>query len=118
MEIGSAIAIGVILIALLLFGLYFNAKIAEVENTQIDHGYTAIFVVIGVSVTLVGIALIDFFVDWNAGLIGLIAFVASGSPMAAGSFNRYLQRQAEQKRRMQELALASLREDENAESDH
>lgn len=55
-----------------------------------QEGFTWLLVVIGVMVTLGGIALLDLLLPWNAGLIGLLAFSASGFEMARGAVLRYI----------------------------
>ena len=78
----------VILVGLLAFGYWFNGKI-EQAGTDAD-GFVWLLVVIGTSVTLIGIGLLDLLLDWNAGLIGLTAFAASGFFMCYGAIMRYV----------------------------
>ena len=81
---------GLILAALWIFGWGFNRYVAALGDDQ--EGYTWLLVVIGVLVTLGGIALLDLLLTWNAGLIGLLAFSASGFEMARGDVMRHVQK--------------------------
>jgi hypothetical protein len=72
---------------LLTFGTGFNALIALLERRGFLEGYTAIAVVVGVSITLAGIAVID---PW-ASLYAIGGFAASGLPMVVGSWWRHVQ---------------------------
>lgn len=84
-----------ILAALFLFGMSFNHFVGKLEDTDPDHGYTAIWVVAGVLITL--IASIPL-VGWlNTALI-LLAFIASGLPMIAGSISRHLRNRQRDRR--------------------
>lgn len=77
-----------IYVGLLVFGWWFNHR---VERWGMDaDGFTWLLVVIGTFVTLVGIGLLDLFLDWNAGLLGLSAFAASGFFMCSGEVQRYV----------------------------
>lgn len=77
-----------IFILLFLFGWWFNRRI---EKLGIDaDGFTWLLVVIGNTVTLIGIGLLDLLLDWNAGMLGLAAFAASGLHMASGAVIRYI----------------------------
>lgn len=81
---------GVVLAELALFSWWFNRKIDQMHD-RLD-GFTWLTVAIGTAVTLLGIGLLDLLLDWNAGLIGLAAFAASGTCMIAGAVARYMQR--------------------------
>ncbi len=76
------------LIGLFAFGVAYNAFVGWTQRRGYDEGYTAILVVIGVLVTLAGVAIID----WNAARLTTFAFIASGSPMIAGSIWRHVRR--------------------------
>jgi len=78
----------VILVGLLAFGYWFNRKVERLGSDA--DGFTWLLVVIGTSVTLIGIGLLDLLLDWNAGLIGLTAFAASGFFMCYGAIMRYV----------------------------
>ena len=84
----AALALAV-LAALWLFGFLYNRYIAAL-GTDLD-GFTWLSVVIGVLVTLLGIGLLDLALPWNAGLISLLAFAASGFEMCRGAVLRYIQ---------------------------
>jgi len=79
---------------LLLFGTAYNAFVAWIEDRGYDEGFTAILVVGGVGVTLIGVA----FVDWQAALTSFVAFCASGLPMVVGSLLRYAKRRERRQR--------------------
>lgn len=84
----SGLFSAVVLISLLIFGYWFNS---QVEKWGTDaEGFTWLLVVIGTLVTLAGIALLDVFLDWNAGLLGLMAFASSGFFMCLGAVRRYV----------------------------
>jgi len=78
----------VIFLGLFLFGFWFNGKV-EKAGTDAD-GFVWLLVVIGNTVTLIGIGLLDLLLNWNAGLIGLAAFAASGFFMCYGAIKRYI----------------------------
>lgn len=94
----SGLITAVILIALVFFGYWFNLRV-EALGPDAD-GFTWLLVVIGVSVTIVGIALIDLLVNVNAGLLSLVAFACSGFFMVYGAVTRYITL----RRRLKELA--------------
>lgn len=73
---------------LALFGAVYNLVVAGLERRGYDEGYTALLVVVGVSVTLGAMAL----VDWRGAALALGCFAASGAPMVAGSWWRYVRR--------------------------
>ena len=75
--------------ALAGFGTYWNAYVARQEAHGADEGRTWLYVVIGCAVTQAGAGVIDLVVDWNAGLLGLLCFAASGTPMIIGALQRH-----------------------------
>lgn len=79
-----------VLLALYLFGWFFNRYITALGDDQ--EGFTWLLVVIGVLVTLVGLGLLDMIFPWNAAVTGLLAFAASGCEMCRGSVLRYIER--------------------------
>lgn len=89
---------------LFTFGWWFNRKV-ESLGTDAD-GFVWLLVVIGTLVTLLGIGLLDLLVEWNAGLLGLAAFAASGFFMCYGAIMRYITL----RRRMKELAKNDAQE--------
>ena len=74
--------------ALLIFGWWFNQQV-EKWGSDAD-GFTWLLVVVGTLVTLAGIGLLGLVLDWNAGLLGLSAFAASGFFMCYGAVRRYV----------------------------
>jgi uncharacterized integral membrane protein len=96
---GSALdwrLIGAIAAGLFFFGLSYNALMHALGERK--DGYTALFVVGGVLVTLTGLALID----WRCALLALTLFVASGLPMVIGDMYRSIKKK--------DAILAALRE--------
>lgn len=93
--------LGIVLFALGMFGLAYNALIHWLGNRK--AGYVSLLVVGGVLVTLLGIAM----VSWQAAVIGLAAFSASGLPMVIGDIYRAIsareQAVKEQRLEMQQL---------------
>ena len=82
-----------VLATLFVFGFAYNLIINWLERNGYDEGYTAILVVIGVLVTLVGFAAIDP----GSALIMFMCFAASGFWMVIGSWWRHVKaRQASQ----------------------
>jgi hypothetical protein len=79
-----------ILAGLAAFSWFFNRYI-ERQGVDLD-GFVWLLVVIGNLVTLAGVGLLDLVLQWNAGLIGLLAFAASGLPVSYGAFRRYIDR--------------------------
>lgn len=90
--------IGVLAVALVLFGLWFNDRITHLGEKQ--EGYTALLVAFGVTVTLVAVAVIS----WQSALLTLIAFVLSGSPMIGGDIKRAIDKRQQSIKRMQDEA--------------
>ncbi len=88
--------IGLVWGVLFAFGFVYNLVVAWAESRGYDEGYTAILVVVGTLVTLLGVAVIE----WRAALLALGAFSASGFWMVLGSWWRHVQA----RRRAQELA--------------
>jgi hypothetical protein len=88
--------IGAILAGLFFFGLAYNALMHYLGERK--DGYTALFVVGGVMVTIGGLALID----WRCALLTLTLFAASGLPMVIGDVYRAM--------RKRDRVLEALRE--------
>lgn len=78
--------IGAIAAGLFFFGWSYNALMHALGERK--DGYTALFVVGGVLVTLTGLALID----WRCALLTLTLFTASGVPMVIGDVYRSMRR--------------------------
>jgi hypothetical protein len=86
-EIGLDSGFIPVAIGLLVFGTIYNLVVAWMERNGYDEGYTAIMVVVGVLVTLGGLAM----VDWRAAALTVVAFACSGTPMVLGSWWRHAQ---------------------------
>jgi len=86
-EIGNASGVIRVLAGLFVFGLLYNWAVGWLENRGYDEGYTSFLVVVGVLVTLGGVAVLD----WRAALLTVAAFVFSGVPMIVGSWWRHVQ---------------------------
>jgi hypothetical protein len=86
-----------IYLALLLFGIGYNLLAAWAEKTGFIKGYTSLFVVGGVVITVAATALVNL----TFALVTAGAFIASGTPMILGSMVRHKReelRQLEQAR--------------------
>ncbi len=84
----GAVSVAVnILLALFLFGFFYNRWIEGLGAR--GEGWSWLQVVGGVFVTLIGIGLLDLLLPWNAFFLGLMAFTASGAPMAYGARRRH-----------------------------
>lgn len=77
----------VILFALVVFGIVFDRYVGRIEDEDPDHGYTAIWVVFGVLITLAAMSTV---IGWFFVILVLAGFVASGAPMILGSIRRHL----------------------------
>ena len=89
-----------VFLGLVLFGVVYNAFVEWLEGRGYTEGYLALIVAVGVFVTIVGIAVINF----QAAIIALVAFAGSGLPMIIGSIVRYLRnREAEKKAMIREI---------------
>lgn len=88
-EVSFSVDVGVVVIVflmLLIFGGLYNLLVAYLERYGYLEGYLSLIVAAGVFVTLIGIAILS----WQAALIILVCFVASGTPMIIGSITRYI----------------------------
>lgn len=86
MTIGDRSGLFAVYLALFVAGLFYDGLVTWLERRGYLHGFTALFVVGGVLITLAGVAVIDPV----AALISLGAFAASGLPMVSGSIWRYV----------------------------
>ena len=86
MEIGNVSGVIPVLVGLLIFGVAYNLAVTWLIYHGYDEGYTWALVVVGVLVTLIGLALIAPF----AAMLALATFAASGLPMALGSWWRHV----------------------------
>jgi Cu/Ag efflux pump CusA len=98
-------AILAVYLVLALFGIGYNAAVAWWERQRYIEGFVSLAVVLGVLITLGGVAVLS----WQAALIALGGFVASGAPMVAGSIIRYVQRRAEDQRHVRQTARVAER---------
>jgi hypothetical protein len=71
--------------ALVLIGVGYNQAIAWAERRGYIEGFTSLAVALGTLLTLAGVAVIC----WQAALMALGCFAASGFPMILGSIGRY-----------------------------
>jgi len=85
---------GAVLFGLTMFGLAYNVWIGWLGDRK--EGYTALLVMIGVAVTLIGVAIIS----WQSALLVLGAFAASGTPMIAGDIYRAVKAREDAKARI------------------
>lgn len=90
-------------IALFIFGILYAVAVYQLQKLSLTEGFTAILVVIGVLVTLLGCYLIEIYAGplrtWHV----LIAFVASGAPMLAGDIFSYFHRRVNGRRLLHDL---------------
>ena len=93
LDIKLALAISV---GLIIFGLWYNDAVARWQR-QDDGIYTAVYVVGGVLVTLIGAS---FIVGFGNFVVLLVLFVCSGAPMLIGSMTRHRKDAARQKRKL------------------
>lgn len=82
----------IVLAALFVFGVLYNAFVEWLERDDRDRGFTSLLVVGGVIVTLGGAAML---VGWELILVLALCFTASGTPMIIGSLARYARERAE-----------------------
>ena len=88
--------IGSVLFGLFMFGWAFNALVDYLKDRS--DGYLAMLVVAGVGITLIGAAIIS----WQAAVLVLVCFAASGIPMIIGEISRSI-RMRERAIRIQRL---------------
>lgn len=77
--------VAAVYMALLLFGIGYNWLTSLAEKTGFIKGYTSLFVVGGVVITLAATAVISP----AFALVAALAFVFSGAPMIIGSMIRH-----------------------------
>jgi uncharacterized membrane protein YadS len=82
---GSILAV---LFGLLLFGVGYNGLISWAGRRGYLEGLIWLAVVVGVTITLAGLALL---IPWETVLLVAAGFACSGAPMAAGAVARYVQ---------------------------
>jgi len=91
-----------VLIALLLFGVYFNQFVAWLERKRYTEGFLSLIVATGVGGTLIGLAILSI----EAAALALACFAASGTPMIVGSIVRYVRAREAAQKRMRYEAIA------------
>lgn len=89
MDNGSLFGALSVYIGLFATSLFYDHCVAWLEVKRLADGRTAYLVVFGVAYTLLGLGLLDVFIDLNAGVLAVTAFIASGLPMIIGSVRRY-----------------------------
>lgn len=85
-----------VLLGLALFGTLYNQLVSHLEKKGYSEGFVSLLVAAGSGVTLLGMAVLD----WQAALLALVCFMASGSPMILGSILRYVQAREQSKQRL------------------
>ena len=82
--------LALIYLALVLFGVGYNALVAWAENKKFTEGYMSDIVAVGVGMTLVPFALLPGeYRAWQIAVMIAGGFVASGLPMMIGSRIRH-----------------------------
>ena len=99
---------------LFVFGLAYNWLVEQLERRGHDRGYTAILVVIGVAATVAATLPL---IGVEAVAVLLLAFAASGTPMAAGSILRYVRERSAEEALLRQRALEELKELEEPNGD-
>jgi hypothetical protein len=102
-----SLVVAIVYAILLVLGILYALLIAWAETNKYLEGYTAFAVALGVLFTLGGVAI----VSWQAALLTLGAFVASGTPMIVGSTISYAAaRRKEQEYERQAAGMAGSSE--------
>lgn len=80
-----------VLTALAMFGYWFNRFVGWAQRKGYDEGATAFEVVIGVLVTVGGASVLIWGRPFDAEslLLLIVCFIASGTPMIFGAWERY-----------------------------
>lgn len=90
-DLGRLLGVISILTLLLITSYYFNKQIDKAGNRAEDMDW--VLVVIGTVYTQIGIGILDFLLpQWNAALLGLMAYCFSGLPMIWGAYQRHTER--------------------------
>lgn len=91
----SFVELGTAAIAMIVFGLVYNAMVASLERRDGNlWGYTSLFVALGTFITLLSTW---YFIGTQNFLIVIGAFFCTGLPMIFGSALRYIQRETHEK---------------------
>lgn len=85
-----------VLFGLLMFGVGYSILVQRMGRYK--EGFVSLLVVVGVGVTLIGVALIS----WQAALITVLCFAASGLPMVIGDVWEYIRRREQDRIAAQE----------------
>lgn len=101
MDIGASSGALWVGIGLFLAGMAYNHIVEWIEQRGYDEGYTALLVVVGVGLTLLGVAILDT----GAAALALAAFCFSGLPMVAGSIWRHVRRRERSQEMIRREAL-------------
>lgn len=96
-------------LVLFVFGVGYNELVAFLERQGYDRGYTALLVVGGVLVTLLGVAVL---IGFEAAAVVFGSFVASGMPMIVGSMQREARKRKEDEDRAYDQAKKLLEKSE------
>ena len=79
-------AVIAVYLVLMAFGFGYDRAVAWWEKQKYLEGFVSLAVALGVLITLGGV----WVLSWQAALLALGAFVASGAPMIIGSIRRYV----------------------------
>ena len=90
-------------VSLFAFGVGFNQLVTWLEYEDWEEGATALLVVVGVGYTICMISVLIGHFDTM-----LWCFAASGTPMAVGSWIRYVQQRARERKEATDCALENL----------
>jgi hypothetical protein len=101
-----------VLAFLLVFGISYNALVAQLESMRHDRGYTAFLVVGGCLVTLAGGSMLAGF---EMGAWFTACFAASGLPMVIGSWARNSRARVAEEKKVADLAKEMLNDAEETE---
>lgn len=90
-----------VLAGLFLFGVGYNWFVAWLERDGRDRGYTAILVVAGVAITVIGFG---HLAGTEAAIAIFYCFSASGTPMIVGSIWRHVSQRAREEKQLLDCA--------------
>ena len=96
--------IGSVLFGLFMYGCAYNAFVGSLEGRK--DGYLAMLVAAGVGITLIGVAIIS----WQAAVLVLACFAASGIPMIIGEISRTIQKRERALRVQRLIAEAEMKD--------
>ena len=99
----------ILCLALLVFGIGYNALIGWADRRGYLAGFTWAAVVLGVAVTGGGVVAAFWATElagWQFGWIALCAFASSGAPMAIGAIGRYVSARRDDQMAMRLEALS------------